>query len=81
MRIAATILGLVIGLAGLGIDFWQIVPGVLVVSETNPVARSFPDAFIWFWTYFTHLTNLGLVLVYAAVLTGWRWLSGLASPP
>jgi hypothetical protein len=80
MRVLATILGIVIGLIGLGIDFVEIIPGTLVVTETNPVPRSLPGALIWFWTYFTHLTNLGLVLVYLAVLTGWRWLRPLASP-
>lgn len=80
MRKATAILGILIGLLGLGIDFWQIIPGALVVSATNKVARSLPDALIWFWTYFTHLSNLGLVLVYLAVLTDWRWLRPLASP-
>lgn len=80
MRTAATLLGILIGLIGLGIDFWQIVPSALIASATNPVARSLPDALVWFWTYFTHLSNLGLVLVYLAVLTGWRWLSWLATP-
>lgn len=80
MRIAATILGILIGLVGLGIDFFEILPATMTVSATNPVARSLPDALINFWTYFTHLTNLGLVLVYVAALTRWRWLSWLATP-
>lgn len=73
MRIAALIAGIVIGLIGLGIDWVEIVPDTLTGSEDQP-ARSLPDAFIWFWTFFTHLTNLGLVLVYAAELSRWRWL-------
>ncbi len=80
MRNLATALGIAIGLVGLLIDFWQIVPNSLTVSATNPVARSLPDSLIWFFTYFTHLSNLGLVLVYVAVLSGWRGLSWLATP-
>lgn len=70
MRIPATLLGLVIGLIGLGIDYWFIMPSTTSVTAANPVARGWLDAFIWFWTYFTHLTNLGLVLVYLASLVG-----------
>jgi hypothetical protein len=78
-RILATSLGILIGLIGLTIDFIEIVPPALVASATNPVARSLPDALVWFWTYFTHLSNLGLVLVYVAVLTGRRGLGWFAN--
>jgi len=80
VRQAAASTGILIGLVGLGIDLWQIVPPSLVVSETNPVARGLLDSLIWFWTYFTHLSNFGLVLVYVATLTGWRRLSWFARP-
>lgn len=66
--------GLVAGVLGLSIDAWEIFPSVMVVSAANPVARSFPDAFVYFWTYFTHLSNLGLVVIYIAELSGWRRL-------
>jgi hypothetical protein len=79
MRAAATIVGILIGLFGLTIDLIEILPPSLVVSATNPVARGLPDALVWFWTYFTHLSNLGLVLVYLAVLTGWRRLGWFAN--
>jgi hypothetical protein len=79
LRIPAASLGILLGLVGLTIDFIEIVPPALVASATNPVPRSLPDALVWFWTYFTHLSNLGLVLVYVAVLTGWRWLRWFAS--
>lgn len=72
--------GLLVGLVGLGLDFVEIVPAVMVESELNPVARSLPGALVYFWTFFTHLTNLGLVLVYVAVLSGWRWLGWFAKP-
>jgi hypothetical protein len=80
MRILAAILGLTIGIVGLGIDYWVIMPSITSVSATNPVARSYPDAFINFWTFFTHLTNLGLVLVYLAGITGWRGLAWFSKP-
>jgi hypothetical protein len=77
LRIYVAYLGILIGALGLGIDAWSIFPSMMVVSDTNPVARSFPDVFIYFWTFFTHLTNLGLVLIYVAEVAGWRWLSWL----
>jgi hypothetical protein len=80
LRVIASLLGILIGIAGLSIDFAILMPAVMTVSEANPVARSLPDALINFWTYFTHLTNLGLVLVYAAALTGWRWLAWFGKP-
>lgn len=80
MRTAALLLGILIGFVGLGIDFSVIVPSLTIISATNPVARSLPDALVNFWSYFTHLTNLGLVLVYLAALTRWRWLSWFGRP-
>jgi len=74
------VLALLLGLAGLVIDAWSIFPSLLTVSAANPVARSFPDAFVNFWTYFTHLTNLGLVLVYLSEFTRWRWLGWFRQP-
>jgi hypothetical protein len=73
-------LAMLVGIVGLLIDGWMIFPSVMTVSALNPVARSLPDALIYFWTYFTHLTNLGLVLVYLAELTGWRWLGWFRRP-
>lgn len=65
---------MLVGIVGLAIDGWMIFPSVMTVSAQNAVARSLPDALVYFWTYFTHLTNLGLVLVYLSELTGWGWL-------
>lgn len=80
MRIFLTLVGIGLGLFGLGIDFWQMVPTAIVASPSNPEPRSLPDVAIWFWTYFTHLSNLGLLLVYVATLTRWRWLGWFAKP-
>lgn len=71
---------MLLGIAGLAIDGWVIFPSVMSVSTLNPVARSLPDALVYFWTYFTHLTNLGLVLVYLGELSGWRWLGWFRRP-
>jgi hypothetical protein len=72
--------GVAIGAAGLVIDAALIFPSMSVVSPTNPVARSFLDTFIYFWTYFTHLTNLWLLVCYLAWITDWRWLSLFRRP-
>ncbi len=71
---------MLIGIAGLATDFAVIMPPLLSVAPGNPVARSFTDALVNFWTYFTHLTNLGLVLVYVAAQTRWGWLSWFRRP-
>jgi len=70
----------IVGLVGLGVNFYIVAPSVMVVSELNPVARSFLGMLVHFWSFFTHLTNLGLILIYLAVLTGWRGLIWLRSP-
>jgi len=80
LRLIIALAGIVAGLVGLTLDWVSIIPATMVVSESNPVARSFAGAFVYYWTYFTHLTNLWLLLTYVALLTGWRWLSLLARP-
>jgi hypothetical protein len=72
--------GIVIGLLGLGIDFWIIMGSPPVDVDGAPRDRSLVGQFIYFWSFFTHLTNLGLVLFYLADLTGWRWLAALRQP-
>lgn len=80
LRTLLALAGVSAGVVGLAIDGWEIFPSVMTASATNEVARSFPDAFIYFWTYFTHLTNLWLLLTYASVLTGWSWLGWFRRP-
>jgi hypothetical protein len=72
--------GLLVSLAGLALNFSVIAPSMMVVSETNPVARSLPGMLVHFWSFFTHLSNLGLVMVYAAVLSGWRSIGWFKTP-
>ncbi len=73
LRIPAALAGLAVGIAGLVIDFWQIVPATSAESGLL-------DALIGFWSYFTHLTNLMIVLIYLANLTGARWLGWARHP-
>ncbi len=80
MRLVIALVGIAAGLVGLTLDWVEIFPSMMAVTETNPVARSFGDTFVYFWTYFTHLTNLWLLVTYVAALTGWRWLSLFARP-
>jgi hypothetical protein len=77
---ALALIGLLAGLLGLGINLVTIVPSLTSVSATNPVARALPEALVHFWTYFTHLANLGLLLAYLAGLGGWRGLGWFRRP-
>lgn len=70
--------GIAVGATGLALDWWAIFPSETLAGA--PAPRSFPDAFIYFWTFFTHLTNLWLLLTYAAVLSGWGWLAWFRRP-
>lgn len=72
--------GIIAGVIGLAVDAWIIFPSMMSVSATNAVARSLPDVFIYFWTYFTHLTNIWLVLTHLSVLSGARWLGWFRRP-
>lgn len=80
MRNLVPLAGIVVGTIGLALDASVIFPSMSVVSATNPVARSLPDVFVYFWTYFTHLTNLWLLVSYIAFLSRWRLLSLFARP-
>lgn len=72
------LLGILNGLAGLAIDAWVTFPAAMS-GEAGP-ARSLPGALIYFWTFFTHVTNLWVVLVYLACVVSWRWLDLFRRP-
>jgi hypothetical protein len=80
VRILLSWAGIFVGVAGLAINAWLIFPPMMAESPTNPVARSLPDVFLYFWSYFTHLTNLWLVLVHLSVVTGAAALGFLRRP-
>lgn len=71
---------LLVAAAGLALNFSVIAPSMMSVSGMNPVARSLPGMLVHFWSFFTHLSNLGIALVAVSVLTGWRALAWLRTP-
>src|SRR5690606_38541484 len=79
-RRALAFAGLTSGLLGLAINLAIILPSLITASPGTPVALTLPAALVSFWTYFTHLTNLGLVLLYLADISGWRSLRWLRDP-
>src|SRR5262245_45434605 len=62
---------ILVSLVGLVINFYIIV----LPSDRGPAG-----ALVYFWSFFTHVTNTWLVLCYVSELTGWRWLSWLRHP-
>ena len=73
MPLAVLLLGIAIGLLGLGIDLQVILASVAR-------QRTLPDALVYYWTFFTHVSNAGLVLIYLAELTRWRGLGWFRRP-
>lgn len=72
---AVAILGLLVGIAGLGIQFSVTIPAALAAGW------SFGGALVFYFTFFTILTNMLVVAVYAARLAGRTtgfagWLAG-----
>lgn len=74
MKRAVAIAGLVLGLAALILQFSLSIPARLGQGH------DLLDALLWFFTYFTILTNLMLVLIYLSELVPWRWLGWWRSP-
>ena len=72
-RIVALV-GIAVGIAGLAIDLWVILDG-----EAGS-GRSLAATLIYFWTFFTHVGNAGVLLVYLATLTRWGWLGWFRQP-
>ncbi|RWC47466.1 MAG: hypothetical protein EOS55_16250 [Mesorhizobium sp.] len=70
------IAGLVIGLAGLVLQFCISVPASMEAG------RSLLGSIIFVFSFFTILTNIGAVLVYTSLLspTGYAWLPAFAGP-
>ena len=72
-------LAIVVGAVGLSLDF-EVIAGTMVASANNPVPRSLGNMLIYYWSFLTNLSNLGLILVYASELTRWRWLAWFRQP-
>lgn len=72
-RIVA-IVGLLVGLAAVILQFYLAIP--LRVGNGD----SLLGALVYFFTFFTILTNIMLVLIYLSELAGWRWLGWWRNP-
>lgn len=72
-------LAIAVGVVGLYLDF-SVISGTMTASADNPVPRSLPGMLVYYWTFLTNLSNLGLVLVYLSSLTSWRWLGWFRHP-
>jgi hypothetical protein len=79
LRIIFAIVAIAIGLVGLALDFHAIAT-VMTVTPQNPVARSFPNFLLYYFTFLTNLSNTALVLTYVAELTGWARLGWFRRP-
>jgi hypothetical protein len=72
-------LAIAVGVVGLYLDF-SVISGTMTASADNPVPRSLPDMLVYYWTFLTNLSNLGLILVYLGALTRWPWLGWFRHP-
>ena len=79
LRIWFAVVAIAAGLVGLALDF-SVIAGTMVASAGNPVPRSLGNMLIYYWTFLTNLSNLGLILVYLSALTSWRWLGWFREP-
>lgn len=70
------ITGLVIGLAGLVLQICITVPASMAAG------RGFVGSLVFYFSFFTVLTNIGAVLVHASLLssTGYAWFPAFAGP-
>jgi len=70
------IAGLVIGLAGLVLQFCITIPASMEAG------RSFLASIVFLFSFFTILTNIGAVLVHVSLLSpsGYAWLPAFAGP-
>jgi hypothetical protein len=80
LRRVFALVAIAVGLVGLGINFQLIMSGMWSVTETGAPPRGPAGTFVYFWSFFTHLTNLWLLLCYVSELTGWKWLGWLRHP-
>ncbi len=74
LRRALTWLGLLLGAAGLVLQFTISMQALLAAG------RDLPGALGHFFSYYTILNNIALVLVYLSALTDWAWLVIFRTP-
>jgi len=68
LKLALTWLGLVVGVVSLVLQF------VLSMQAYGAAGRDIPGSLGMFFSYYTILTNIVLVLIYLSEVVGWRWL-------
>lgn len=73
-RQGLTVIGFLIGAAALILQFSLSIPASLEAG------RTLGAALVRFFSFYTILTNLTLVLIYLAALTDWAWLGWFRSP-
>jgi hypothetical protein len=71
--------GILLGVTGLILNFTVIMPDAVTATAQHP-ARDWPNALIYYFSFFTHLTNLGLVLVYLSDFRAGVWLGWFRRP-
>ena len=69
LRLPLAVVAIAVGAVGLALNAYEI-GGVM----GPPQNRSFPDFFVYYSSFLTNLSNGVLLLIYAAGLTGARWL-------
>lgn len=79
-RKAIALLGFLIGAGALILQLSLTVPAAMQVSEFAPEGRTMMRALNYYFSFFTILSNLALVLVYLADLTPPRQFGKLRSP-
>jgi hypothetical protein len=75
LRLAFALLAVAIGAIGLILDFY-VIAGVM----GPPQNRSLAGFLVYYWSFLTNLSNTVLVLIYAADLSGVRWLGWFRDP-
>lgn len=69
------LVAIAVGAVGLGLDFY-----VIAGTMGPPQNRSLPNFLIYYATFLTNLSNLGLILVYLSDLTRRPWLGWFRHP-
>jgi hypothetical protein len=75
LRFVFALLVIAIGVVGLGLNM-SVIAGVMGPPENRP----FVSFLVYYWSYLTNLSNSVLLLIYAADLSGVRWLAWLRHP-
>ena len=75
LRLAFALLAIAIGAIGLILDFY-VIAGVM----GPPQNRSLAGFLVYYWSFLTNLSNTVLILIYAADLSGVRWLGWFREP-